>query len=107
MNAKDTYLWKIIDQVINCCASNIVGDKPITRDDVLGKSRCENIVMTRTILVSQIIAAGFSTTTTALLLQRDVHSIRHLIRLNDRLMKSSKAYRIAYEEADKQCKDIT
>lgn len=106
MNAKDSLLNSIVDQVVNCCASSVAGDIPISREDVLGKARCENIVMTRTILVSQIIAAGFSTTTAAQLLHRDVHSIRHLVSLNERLMKSSKAYRIAYEEAVKRCKEI-
>lgn len=106
MNAKDTLLSNIVDMVVSCCASNVAGDKPITRDDVIGKARSENIVMTRTILVSQIIAAGYSTTTAALLLHRDVHSIRHLLGLNTRLLKSSKAYRIAFEEAEKRCKEI-
>lgn len=99
MNAKDTELLRIVDMVINCCASTVISETPISREEVLGKARNENIVMTRTILVAQIIAAGFSTSTAAQLLHRDVHTIRHLINMNDRLLKSSRAYRIAYEEA--------
>ena len=105
MNAKDTELLRIVDLVINCCASNVAGETPISREEVLGKARNENIVMTRTILVALIIAAGYSTTTAALLLHRDVHTIRHLINLNDRLRKSSKAYRIAFEEAERKYKE--
>ena len=105
MNAKDTELLRIVDLVINCCASNVAGETPISREEVLGKARNENIVMTRTILVALIIEAGYSTTTAALLLHRDVHTIRHLINLNDHLRKSSKAYRIAFEEAERKYKE--
>ena len=104
MNAKDTELMRIVDTVISCCASNIEGQLTITRKEVLGKCRAENVVMTRTILVAQIIAAGFSTTTIAHLLCREVHSIRHMVQLNARMMKSSRAYRIAAAEAEKMCK---
>lgn len=106
MNAKDTLLNQIVDKVVSCCASNVTGDYNFSREDVLGKARNENIVLTRTILVAQIIAAGFSTSTAALLLNRDVHTIRHLINLNNRLLKSSRAYRIAYQDAEKLCKEI-
>lgn len=104
MNDKDTELLRIVDIVISCCASDLTGELSITKEDVIGKSRAENIVLTRTILVAQIIAAGYSTTTAAKLLQRDVHSIRHLMELNNRFLKSSRAYRIASEEVSRKCK---
>lgn len=105
MNDKERELYRIVDTVIGCCASSIEGIE-VTRENVLGKSRSENIVMTRAILVSQIIAAGYSTTTAAQLLKRDIHSIRHIIANNIRLLKSSRAYRIAAAEAERLCKEL-
>lgn len=107
MNDKDAELLRIVDTAISCCASDLTGELSITREDVIGKSRAENIVLTRTILVAQKIAAGYSTTTAAKLLQRDVHSIRYLMQLNNRLLKSSRAYRIAAAEVERKCKSET
>lgn len=48
MNKKEELIWRVIDNVINCCAvTRIDGAKSITREDVVGKSREENVVLTR------------------------------------------------------------
>ena len=40
MNDKEKELWRVIDNVIKCCAiTNIDGTLSITREEVLGKSR--------------------------------------------------------------------
>jgi hypothetical protein len=66
MNDKEKELWRVIDNVIKCCAIELPnGELSITREDVLGKSRAENLVMTRCMVVEQMIHAGFSITTTA------------------------------------------
>lgn len=42
MNKKEELIWRVIDNVINCCAvTRIDGAKSITREDVVGKSREE------------------------------------------------------------------
>lgn len=42
MNKKEELIWRVIDNVINCCAvTRIDGTKSITREDVVGKSREE------------------------------------------------------------------
>lgn len=47
MNKKEELIWRVIDNVINCCAvTRIDGAKSITREDVVGKSREENVVLT-------------------------------------------------------------
>ena len=39
---KEELIWRVIDNVINCCAvTRIDGVKSITREDVVGKSREE------------------------------------------------------------------
>lgn len=44
MNKKEELIWRVIDNVINCCAvTRIDGAKSITREDVVGKSREENV----------------------------------------------------------------
>ena len=66
MNDKEKELWRVIDNVIKCCAiTNPDGTLNITREEVLGKSRAENLVMTRCMVVEQMIHAGFSVTTIA------------------------------------------
>lgn len=55
MNDKEKELWRVIDNVIKCCAIELPsGELSITREDVLGKSRAENLVMTRCMVVEQM-----------------------------------------------------
>lgn len=63
MNDKDYELNRIISIVVNCCKSSIWSDKSMTREDLLGKSKNENVCMARAILVSQLINAGFTIST--------------------------------------------
>lgn len=79
MNDKEKELWRVIDNVIKCCAiTNSDGTLNITREEVIGKSRAENLVMTRCMVVKQMLHAGFSTTITAQVLNRTVQAVRHL-----------------------------
>lgn len=108
MNNKETELWRIVDIVVECCATKVKedGTMSLTREDVLGKSRAENVVMTRCILVMMIIGAGYSVTTAAQLLGRTPHAIRHLLDIGHNYHISSRAFRIASAEATLMCKDI-
>lgn len=108
MNNKSKELYNILNIVVECCAFQISedGTMSITKDDILGKSRAENVVMTRCILVHQLIDAGYSITTCAQLLNRTIPAIRHLITLGYDYLKTSKAYRIANAEVILKCKDI-
>ena len=56
MNKKEELIWRVIDNVISCCAvTRIDGAKSITREDVVGKSREENVVLTRSLVVEQMV----------------------------------------------------
>lgn len=58
MNKKEELIWKIIDNVISCCCvTDLDGTTTITRKDVVGKSREENVVMTRCLVVEQMVHA--------------------------------------------------
>ncbi len=75
MNDKEKELWRVIDNVIKCCAIELQnGELSITREDVLGKSRAENLLMARCMVVEQMIHAGFSITTIATVPNRTVFS---------------------------------
>ena len=61
MNKKEELIWKVVDNVISCCCvTKADGTKSITREDVIGKSREENIVMTRCLVMEQMVHAGFT-----------------------------------------------
>ena len=98
MNAKETELNRIIDAVVSCCATSHDGRTSLTRKDILGNCRSENAVMTRCILVTQILAAGYSIGTVAFLFNRSMQSVRHLRKLSEDFRVTSRAYRIAEEE---------
>ena len=104
MNDKDYELNRIISIVVNCCKSSIWSDKSMTREDLLGKSKNENVCMARAILVSQLINAGFTISTISCLLRRTTQGIRHIIKSNYSLLKSSRAYKIASGEVEAKCR---
>lgn len=108
MNNKELELYRILTIVTECCTTDIDenGTKSITKEDVLGKSRKENVVMTRAMFVSQAIDAGYSLTTIAQLLHRTETAVRHLFKINIDYYKTSRAYRIAHAESTLKCKDI-
>lgn len=59
MNRKQEYLNKIVDICVKCCGYALSNGKlSITREDILGKNRNENVVMTRCIAVSMMLRPG-------------------------------------------------
>lgn len=109
MNDKETELYRIAECVVGCCATKVddaSGRMSVTVEDVLGKSRAENVLMTRCILVGEIVGAGYSVTTAAQLLKRTPQAIRHLQELGYQYHRSSRAYRIAEAEAVLLCRQI-
>lgn len=99
MNEKEKELYRIVDCVVACCAMNVENGKSMTRDDVLGPHRNENLIMTRCILIEHILKAGYSVTTVATLMHRSAAAIRHLRSLGQRFSKTSYAFRVASQEA--------
>lgn len=107
MNDKEKELYRIIDNVVNCCSIELKdGVRSITREDVLGKSRAENIVMTRCMVVEQMLHAGFSVTTVSQVLSRKVSSVRHLQKMAYTYLSTSRVYRLATAEATLLNKDV-
>lgn len=107
MNKKEELIYSIIDNVIKCCCvTKSDGTSSITREDVIGKSRAENIVMTRCLVVEQMVHAGFSITTIGLILNRTVQATRHLLKMSSQYYETSRAFRLATAEATLLNKDV-
>lgn len=106
MNKKEELIWKVIDNVISCCAvTRIDGAKSITREDVVGKSREENVVMTRCLVVEQMVHAEFTISTIAFIINRTVQATRHLLKMST-YYETSRAFRLATSEATLLNKDV-
>lgn len=107
MNDKEKEIYRVIDNAVKCCAIELPnGTLSINRDDILGKSREENIVMARAMVVEQMLHAGFSITTIAQILSRNVASIRHLRKLAYDYLSISRVYRLATAQATLLNKDV-
>ena len=104
MNEKDYELDRIVSVVIDCTKSSIWSDNFITKEELLGKSKNENACMARAILVSQLVKAGFTISTISGLLRRTAQGIRHIIKTNYMLLKSSRVYKIASGEVEERCR---
>lgn len=107
MNNKEKYLNRILDKVVECCSYAVGGGNiSITKEDILGKSRNENVVMTRCIAVAMMIQAGFTITTCAELMHRTSPAIRHMVQLDRQFSQTSRVYRIANRQAGRKCNEI-
>ena len=106
MNDKDSELMRIAKIVTDCCVSEVRGEKTFSLEDVIGESRMENVKMARTILVCQLLWAGFTYSTIAMFLNRNVSAIRKIASNHNDYLQTSRAYRIALSEATIKCKAI-
>lgn len=64
---------------------------------------CINVEL---MVLGQMIHAGFSTTTTAQVLNRTVQAVRHLEKLAFNYLKTSRVYRLATAQATLLNKDV-
>lgn len=106
MNDKENTIYKVLDAVVGCCSMDIDGVQSVTREDVLGKSKKSNAVMTRAIYVTEMLFLGYTTETIAMVLHRTEKDIRHLLNSAHQFRISSYAYRVAEAEATLLCKDM-
>lgn len=104
MNNKEKELRRIVDAVVDCCATTDENGRPdMDVAAVLSKKKTENLVLTRCILVAAIVKQGYSVGTVARLLGRSVHAVRQMIASDTRYQALSRAYRIARKEVAERC----
>ena len=107
MNKKEQLIWSIIDNVISCCAiTRADGTRSIIREDIVSKSREENVVMARALVVEQIVHAGFTISSISCILNRTVQATRHLFKMSTEFYQTSRAFRLATSEATLLNKDV-
>lgn len=107
MNRKETLIWSIIDNMIVACdVPRADGTHSITREDIVGKSREENVVMARALVIEQMVHAGFTISSIAYILNRTVQATRHLLKMSNDYYESSRAFRFSTSEATLMNKDV-
>lgn len=107
MNNKESKLHAVVDAVVHCCETEIApGQMSITAEDVLGKSRAENVVLTRQIVAMQLSHAGYTNTTIAQLLGCTAVRARTLIHEGYENLKNRRAFQFAYAEATLRVREI-
>ena len=101
MNEKDGELYRIMDNVIQCCSVlTNDGRAKVSRDLLIGRCRKENVVIVRTMVAMQIYAAGYTISTIADFLgKRSPQSVHQMLDKGYYLSRNSRAYRIAENEA--------
>lgn len=97
MNEKEKELYRIVDIVIACCATG--GNEKELRQRVLGGARDDNTVLTRCMLARIMAFAGYSNATIAMMLGRDVKTVRNLLESARDARRTRQSYRIAEDEA--------
>lgn len=107
MNDKESFSYKIVDAVVSCCATDIGnGISSVTTEEVLSKSRSENVVLTRQIVAMQLSYVGYTKTTIAQILQCSPVNVRKLIRDGFSNLAINRAFQLAHAEATIRCRDI-
>lgn len=104
MNDKEKLFHEIVETVARCTSYTLKdGTQSITVADVLGKSRKENVQLTRNIAVSMLIAVGFTVSTCAVMMHRSPPAIRSMVRADRQMQETSMVYRLAARQARTQC----
>lgn len=101
MNDKQRELYRMLRIVVSCCVTEMPGGSSVSCEDIMGRPRTGNAVMTRCILVRRLLTAGYSVATVAQFLGRSAASIRYMLNLDRDFLRTSRAYRIATEEVSR------
>ena len=101
MNLEDI-INAIVDIVVEVSAVN----HNLSPNMILGRCRKENVLVARCLLVSQLAANGYPTTTIAQAINRKPQTVRSIYRLSRTYHKGSKAYRIAEAQIQTRVRDL-
>ena len=106
MNDKEKLFYQILETAARCCSYTLKdGRQSITVADILGRSRKENVQLTRNIAVSMLIAVGFTVSTCAVMMHRSPPAIRSMVRADRQMQETSMVYRLATRQARTECRN--
>ena len=106
MNDKEKLFYHIEETAARCCSYTLKdGRQSITVADVLGKSRRENVQLTRNIAVGLLVALGFTVSTCAVMMHRSPPAIRCMMRADRQMQETSMVYRLATRQARTECRN--
>lgn len=90
MNDKEKLFYHVVETAARYCSYTLKdGQQSITVADVLGKSRRENVQLTRNIAVGLLVALGFTVSTCAVMMHRSPPAIRCMMRADRQMQETS------------------
>lgn len=106
MNEKEKKIFDILDIVIEESSTAEQDGTRITRDDVRGKCKKENVVMCRCVFVAMLMYMGYSKTTIAAFLNRSEQSVSNILLVAYEYKKRSWAYRVVDAHSTLRCNEL-
>ena len=93
MNEKESIIYQVLEIVVEECTSTINEEVVVTKEDVLGKCKRDNVKMTRCIFVAQLKCLGYSNATIAAVLKRQPKAVPEILSTAYEYKKASRCYR--------------
>lgn len=93
MNDKESIIYQVLDIVVEESTLTINEDVSVTREDVLGKCKRDNVKMTRCIFVAQLKCLGYSNSTIAAVLHRRPKAVPEILSAAYEYKKTSRCWR--------------
>lgn len=94
MNELENRIYLLVECVVDCCVVDAEGGK-ITREEILSKSKKENVMIARYMLTYHLRQFGLSNTTISQLYGCSIQSVKNMLANHDLWIENSRAYRIA------------
>lgn len=84
MNNKESEAYRLLDISIQCCSTtNKDGSSSINKEDVLGKNRTENVIMTHCVFINLLLHSGYSYSTIANILNKTIPANNNSVSYNN------------------------
>lgn len=107
MNGKESVIYKVLDIVVEECTCTINDEVTVTREDVLGKCKRDNVKMTRCMFVAQLRDLGYSTATIAAVLHRQPKAVPEILSVAYGYKKTSRCFRRANAKCTLRVDELT
>lgn len=99
MNELENRIYLLVECVVDCCVVDVEGGK-ITREEILSKSKKENVMIARYMLAYHLLDFGLSYTTISQFFGCTIQSARNMIANHYKWLRGSAAYQIANKQVE-------